>query len=699
MPTSRFTSTVKLYKVDEIQKGHLLAFSSAANQTAFFESRKQQEIPNCKIIRNAPTIRVNIPKSDIYDVNYVSFVNPDYGDKVFYCIVIGAPLYVNDQCTELKISEDPIQTWMFDVDMDADETYIEREMLSQEKADIAADNPYDDALWEFDTPEALPVSPELEMRMYDFDSYATDSSADRASIYDKTAAKLFKTQGHDNLRNIIYVSPINWDSYDKAWENDPEHDPLGLKPSEQWEDYLEKASDNTVPANGTGNFVVQPDGTVLINGVDSGKTLTNKYPTLCYIIVTGNRYREKIIDFLTGLNLVSTIVNCIEAPQNLIDYSIKDQGATVDSYIPFEPVDMSSYHNKKLARFPFSYIRLITPAGDTAEFKYELFERLRNGDNIYEFGVWSDIIDGLKIYATPRAYQCNGLVNETSYSSINPQVAVNFGQFPTAPLSIDAFLAQMSATAAQLRSSATVTRNMQFASDLNQLSMTTNPLYNAAEAIGTVGGAYANMASSVMGGLDFEKGTGVGIDPANAAVKVATQSVGVINAALAQGKRGADKEILEHQAEVIRNAKSFLVSADNKGAFSQEYSASRVAYAADKYIPPKGPGFEHYADFGWLNMGIMKVTLRAEILERYDTYFNSYGFASGRAGGVPYVLKFIQGSNSDSELPEWINNQTFCKTFECHVIAPYQYVSEVWETAFNSGIHWINGDNLIQGAA
>lgn len=693
---SRFTSTVKLYKVDEIQKGHLTAFSSQNNQTAFFEERKVQEIENCKIIRNAPTIRVNIPKSEIYGCNYVSFVNPDYGDKVFYNLVIGEPLYINDQCTELMITEDPIQTWMFDVDVDIYDTYIEREMLSQEKADIAADNPYDDDLWEFDTPEHLPVSPELELRQYDFDSYP--DMEHRTNIRDSIAAKLFKSTGETTMTDVIIVSPIDWAKLNKEWDDDPAH--TGQRPQDEWQDYVKYGSYNGIHNGvdyGSGHFVVTSGASpvIIIDGQpDNTKSLTNKYPTSCTIFVSSPVATHSLVDFLTRLNCVSSIVNVFKVPQNITDYALRSTSSVAQT-LTFTPPDLSAYHNKKLARFPFSYFRLITPAGDVAEFKYEYIESLRDGEGLYQLGVYADIINNITIYATPYDYQYK-LISD---SDIDPSVAVKFSQFPTAPLSIDAYLAQLSATAAQLRSTATQTRNMQFASDLNQLSYTTNPLYNAAEAVSSVGGAAAGMVSQTVGGMDFSEPAinetkTLGINPVAATLSVAKNTTGIINSALAQGKRGADKQILEHQAAVIRNAKTFLLSGDTGGAFSQEYSASRVAYAADRYVPPRGPGFEHYADFGWLNIGMVKVQLREEILQRYDDYFSSYGFTSGRIG-KPYLMYFIKGNQSSNSLPEWINGQTYCKTYESHVIAPYQYVADVWQAAFNSGTHWINGDDLI----
>lgn len=683
---SRFNSTVKLYKVDEIQKGRFPAFSSKANQTSFFNSRLQLTVNNCKIVRNSSTIRLNVPANKIYGFNYLSYINPDYGNKTIYCMVQGFD-YINDQCTVVSIVEDPIQTWMFDVTMSIADTYIAREMLSQDKADLAEVNPYDPDLWEFDTPEQLPVSHELEIREYAIASYS--NSEDKDTISGTQAAKMFKTNGQTTMMTILYVSNVNLDNMDYMWEH--LEDNTGVtKPSIEWQTLLDAA------AVITDGFVLYPNGDLDYDQMINDFKMTNQYPTACYIICSNTQATLDIIEFLTRWDAVSTIVNCIKVPKNLVSYCVMpSESSDPAKHINIDIPELDGIHNKKLYRFPFSYLRLMSPAGDIKELQYEWFESVRDGDGEFSIGIYADVINGFTLAAAPYDYKYE-LGGYASGSVPDGTEVLKFTQFPTAPLVIDAYLAQMSATAAQFVQQHTISNSRDYYSQLQEYKNKNSFAYKTTEAVGVITSAAAQGVSAAYGMTETVKDTGRIANPAGyagAASSATSAFQSIADASLSQAKRGYDEASLAHQIDVVNRASGWLLG-NNNGVFAEEYANTRGAYAADKYIAPMGPGFEHYAAFGWLNLAFVKVKLRDEILERYDKYFSSYGFTSGRVGR-PYIMYFIAGNSSTNSLPEWINGETYCQTHECHVTAPYQYVSAFWEAAFNTGIHWLNGDEMI----
>ena len=688
---SRFNSTVKLYKVDEIQKGRYPAFSSLANQTSFFEARKEMTVPNCKIIRDSSYIQLNIPANKIYKLNYLSYVNPDYGNKTMYFIIAGYR-YINDQCTALSLVEDPIQTWMFDVSMSISETHIEREMLSQEKKTLADTNPYDSDLWEFDTPEALPVSPELEIREYAISSYS--ATGDASTIAGSQAARLFKTSGQDDLMTLLYVSNINLENMDIMWENTAGHETLP-QPSTEWQNLLD------IAAAAPSGFVAYPNGDLDYDQMINDFKLTNAYPTACYIIATNTAAANDIVDFLTRWDAVSTIVNCIKIPKNLIDYCVKPvESADPAHKITINVPELQGIRNKKLLRFPFSYLRLLTPAGDIKELQYEMFESVRDGDGNFKLGIYADVINGLSIAAAPYGYRYE-LGGSYSGATVDVTEGVKFDQFPTAPLVIDAYLAQMSATASQMVQQHTISNSQSYYEKLQGLRNRNGLAYSLMEYADAGLSAGASGVSAAMGMTKTKTVDGVettSFNPAGVAGSAA-QTGGLIKS-LAEGglnraQRQYEQQMLEHQIDVLNKANGWLLGND-KGVFSQEYANTRGAYAADNYIPAKGPGFEHYAEYGWINIAFVKTRLREEILDRYDDYFSLYGYTSGRIGRA-YVMYFINGNVSSNSLPDWINGETYVKTYDCRIEAPFQYVSQFWENAFNAGIHWLNGDEMING--
>ena len=680
MPTSRFTSTVKLYKVEDIGNGRFPAFSTIANQTAYFESKKKHTINNCKIVRGGGTVRVNVPTKSFYkDINYLSFVNPDYDNKTIYAFVSGYR-YINDQCTELTFAVDYIQTFMFDVECVGSETVIDREHISAPHKTLATANPYKPALWEMDTEEPLPVATPLEERNYTMKRYNIGS----ANPVTEQAYRLFGDGTAPLYMYIVYISKIDFTELDKIAEEAGQ-----TKPSDTFQTYIDNVTTYSY------GFSIDFDGTVKIVLDNSlpGDNLISYFPNTCAIISMRRSDITSLLDNLAQWNCISSLVNVVVVPTGMLYYAFyNDSAANPLKRVDVLPETTLSVNNEKLSRFPFSYIRLVTPDGNSKELRYEYFQDFAEAqlltDQIQaEIGIGCDIINGVSILAVPQKYKVD--YTDDVYDGLDSSEIVVYSQFPTAPYNIDAYLTSMSALAAEKTRSDTLVNAQQWGAQNYALGAKTQAGYAITEGLAVA------LGGSVAGDLS-------GFDPADKsssavfnALDIPSVAKNIMDTGIAQTQRAMQYEANMTDAKVTGNAAEFLIG-DSNGIFAQNYSMSKATYAVSNYVAPTGGGFENFTLYGWLNIGLIRVKLRDVILEKYDQFFDNYGYKSGRVGS-PYIMKFI-GQNSEVDQPSWNpDDETYVKTTDAHFKGTFQYVCDLWAQTFNGGIHWINGDNLIQG--
>lgn len=101
-------------------------FTTAANQTAYFQSKTKYTFANQSYQRvNRGVLRVARKADDLYDCNYLMFQNTSYGNKWFYAFVVSVE-YVNNETAEITFEIDVMQTWHFDYDVNM--SFVEREM-------------------------------------------------------------------------------------------------------------------------------------------------------------------------------------------------------------------------------------------------------------------------------------------------------------------------------------------------------------------------------------------------------------------------------------------------------------------------------------------------------------------------------------------------------------------------------------------
>lgn len=169
------SSTINLYSGVDIDMEEQLAFSSRANQLAYFGSKLVRAQTPCTMVRKTGMLRIELDnqlKSQIKSCNYISFINPDFDNKEVYGRILDYD-YVNNETVDIAYGIDYWQTWMFDVTFK--DSYIEREHLSETLFNLAENNPYSINIPEFRTAETLPINGEIEKYYYDIAPDANDA--------------------------------------------------------------------------------------------------------------------------------------------------------------------------------------------------------------------------------------------------------------------------------------------------------------------------------------------------------------------------------------------------------------------------------------------------------------------------------------------------------------------------------------------
>lgn len=650
-------STINLYGGVEITAGHQIAFSTSQNQTAYFETKLKASMVNCTIIRKSGALRVSVQSSIIKDCNYLSFVNPNWDDKVIYARIIDYN-YINNETTEILYQIDYFQTFMFDVEYE--DMYIDREHLSKEDHDKAEVNPYDTSIFQFRTVEPLAISQDLEKLHYTIvDDYS--EGADGVKLFEASSPSSTLTSVPGTL---IYMSDIALDALDENVEGTE-------TPSVWFASFL-----SAVIESGYGFYQLGVDsvhkGAEVPSG-DFGSSMSIPY----WIIYIPNSIAvdytiDKLLNKLTVWGCVSSIINMYSLPISTAIRAVKGaSGYIVNAKTSKQRQNVLS---KKLLNFPFSYMRLIAPNGDKKELHYELFKGVQEGGNDCPIEVILDVIGRPSMIACPVNYKMSG--QDFNESGDNLEEGLIFGQIPTSPYSTDAFLAQMAAYSQSIIGNNTTDYMYQLG--IQQVGVSTEQFTKNFNLTG-------NLVNAAKSGLSLDFG-GVG---SNIAGSMANPALAELHA-----------KQLENTANQSQQAYSALAGAQEGNAVYENYRETRPAYAVNKYVPSTGDGMLNYSFAHYLDIILLHVQLNESVRAQYDKFFQNYGYKSGRCG-IPHVVSFMQNSQSDGELPEWVTlggkQTTYVKTNDCRVVSSMLPVSTYIESLFNGGCRFINGDSLTGG--
>lgn len=141
-------------------------FDNSYKHTRWFESKSAQNnyFSSCMLsqytesdytyIRHNNSVKVQVNREKVCNVNYCMFQNRNYGSKWFYAFVVGIN-YINENVTEIVMELDVMQTWLFD--WTRTECFVEREHVS------------DDTIGAHTNPE-----PDMPLRYYTMSRNAVD---------------------------------------------------------------------------------------------------------------------------------------------------------------------------------------------------------------------------------------------------------------------------------------------------------------------------------------------------------------------------------------------------------------------------------------------------------------------------------------------------------------------------------------------
>ena len=721
-------SNITLYRNVEIDNGEQLVFSSIEHQQAYFQSHRHPDglyVP-CTVVRKTGVLRVEKSMTTISECNYLSFPNTGgqgwLDGKTVYARIIDYD-YVNNECTEVSYVIDYWQTWMFDVQFE--DMYIERECLSEQDWGKANTNPYDPSIFEFRTDESLPVSKDLEKLNYEVGS---DSTSDGYRI---TRALLSEVSVDGTMGVLIKLNNIDFESLDAMQTG-----AVTNYPSCQFANYLKDLLDY-----GLGFFSITKEmhdylvamhtaypsnypnltGAYMIGAgwVDNQNNPIYPYkssaynPGCCLIYdpyggdqAHDNGKMGKFLEMMTKWENIDKIIDMSIVPNNIMIFAgIPNAYAGGSPYRPSQVTPQISVTNKKLMRFPFSYLRVIAPNGDVKEYKYEFFKSIVNGsDNnrVASLIAILDMTDRPTLILAPQGYKYSGMSN--SYGAdANVEEAIYFDQFPTMPYSIDAFTAQIAAVANYTIGNKTVdmAADMAAADTLtNKTSQNITTIQNALGAASAGAGASKGVGaypiyndpsvgaeSGMVGARLSGGGVGAGLGVANAAASAA--GMYGTGATMAMNRKK-----FEAQAERWYNAELALGGADG-GAIASQLRLTKSAYACDKYVPSNGIGVTNFNILGFCDLVFLRVSLSDEILALYDNYFTHYGYTSGRCG-IPRVINYSKGLSDTDKVPHWltINGKpsTYVKTMDCKIIHSMLPVASYIKAMFDSGVRMIKGD-------
>lgn len=114
---------------------HTMTFGSESSQASYFSSVCTQSLSGSDYtyVRMNRSIRVGFNAERLYTYNYVMYKNANYGNKWFYAFIVGCN-YINENCTELVLELDVMQTWYFELNLK--QGLVEREHVSNDSVGL-----------------------------------------------------------------------------------------------------------------------------------------------------------------------------------------------------------------------------------------------------------------------------------------------------------------------------------------------------------------------------------------------------------------------------------------------------------------------------------------------------------------------------------------------------------------------------------
>lgn len=675
-------STVKLYTGIDIDNDERIAWSLPARREDYFDRHLLELFENVQAIKdvNGGVIKLKADWTTVNTANYMSFQNPRFGNKIYYCHIIIDPSPTTNKTVNITYQTDWLTTDMFEMEMDM--CNVDREYLSQaDRAKIDL-NPYDPTVVEMKTAEPLPISPDVEKPFYQLGFNNTDDGI----FCGEKVADAFSL---DNtiIGALVVLSDIDWAKADS--ETSP-------KPGQQFYNLLMYLGSNGLCAykipyatmhylateyTQGGTFAMVDGGPDWPNGmVPFSNSTFDTANTILYFQASssGSEYGQKLselLTLLTAMEATESILGIYPIGNGLIPTASSRTNNVMVVGLYTADLIQDQIVNKKLDLYPFSYFRLIAPNGDIKELRMEDFKSAQDGLRLCYVSLNMDCVEKPVLIVAPIDYKMGGISPHNPTVNVNNMEGLVFAQFPTMAYAIDAYLAQVASVTMN-----TIGNNtMMYRNDLEmrntQLGL--DAIKAGKDAIGgTIGAAGQLTQGNVIGA-----GKSI-LDTSSQALEA--------------------ERILPYKVEAVEMEKRMSETAyagltGGNTEIAKNLHFTKPAYACNEYHPINGDGISNYNQSNFQDIIFMRVSLNPAILAEYDKWFTLYGYQSSRTK-LPYIYNFIKGSSQANELPSWntLNGKqvTYVKTNDCKLVKMNMVSAAYIRQVFNNGVRFINGDNL-----
>lgn len=672
----RPNSNITLYSgVDIVPGEQHLAFSNENQRNSYFQSHIAAQINDAQMVRKDGTLRLDtndISPATAFSCNYLSFVNPSWGNKTFYGFIVDVD-YLNNETIVVKWTLDEFESWRFDVVYQ--NMTIERQQVSQ--ADYEK-NPYDPSILEYRTAESLPVGKDIEKKYYDIpydavflgeelcshlgvnntlgalfafcdmDLNAKDSGYSGAAS-GKPSAKLYQyltgITGINSSVSFSVMSPYLYKYFTDA----------GYRGFSRW-NYDTSTWGEMMPMGS--NRIIAPITYVYIEGAIAPTSESSD----------AEEYLADLLQWFVQNNLIESIIGIYPMTTGMALYS----GAHNSNpfYVGIATAAGDRVRNKKLDLFPYTYYRLVAPNGDIKELKIENFHDAQVGATHCKVVAAFDMVDSPQLVVAPMNYEIDGISPHLTTANANTLESLVFSQFPTLPYTISGWESQRAAIANSIIANNTTEYGItQELEQLDVYKQYASAITSFGEAAGSTAGAGAGgLGSQLLGALTsiFSAGSSGVMTGAGGSVRQE-----LLNNRWAQSEEAYDVALGKQDTAIDNN-----------------FKYAKSAYAQNKYFRSNGVGMSNFMDIAFCDVLFMRVKMQDEILEKYDEYFDRYGYASG-AIGIPYVIRYMCGQTGPENSPVWApDNTTYVKTVNCIVKNVPLPAAEAIAQMFNSGIRF-----------
>lgn len=213
------SSNVTLYSDIKVRKGMGPVFSTALKRETYFQQHIARANANCTYVRRTGQLKIGVPISVVNQCNYLSFVNPSFENRIWYCFIVNYE-YENNECTLVSYIVDPLMTYMHEFTMLP--CMLSRQMLSIADNAKANANPYDPSIWQFTTDEDLSTDRGLEKPIYSLKRYLQGTETDgryMLSSYKVSENNAYAYDIGSHIMAVMFIAPLSVEKLDEGVEN------------------------------------------------------------------------------------------------------------------------------------------------------------------------------------------------------------------------------------------------------------------------------------------------------------------------------------------------------------------------------------------------------------------------------------------------------------------------------------------------